>query len=851
LSISTIFAGLWNTGLSYWNSLIQYGFEFEHPERLWYIVPLMLVFLFFLRKDFVILRESTRMKDANVRKRIKVYRILMLISRSIIFLFLVIALAGPILNVKQQIQGERSVTILVDKSDSMDVYDTSFVSGLQGTIQQDVPASMATTGSGTRSNLGDGILANIRKNSNLLLITDGNANTGSDLGDAALFAADMNASISVVDIQPVKNDYSVTIDGPAKVLSYSDATFTVTIKALKGFTNDFEPKIIVDGTQVYPKGVKMDENTMAYEFSNSFTDGQHKIEASTAVDDYFASNNHYYKTVKSVPKPKLLFVSRKISPIEQIFSKLYDVEKVTSIPDNLDKYYAAVIDDMPAAAFSAGDVGKLSTFLSDGNGLIVFGGDNSFEYGKYQDSQLLSILPVTVGVGDKQPRPDLNAVVVIDISEGQAGFDSLGLAKAHSVNILSQFRPNDNVGAVAFSQKFYTVSGINKMFPGHAADLTDKIQRLNFVPASSCSSVRICSNIIAGMTGAENLLQGVSGKKWIFLYSDGQFFDYSYSANPSYVDNLVETLKSENIVAYSTMTTKTKVGDITYSFEGAEQNLRKIAESTGGIYFPPSDSDKMRLLFGNQGKQDDQSGNDGSLTNIMVLNRYHFITEDMGPTAKISGFNQIVPKSNGQLLMTTSQGDPLLIVWRYGVGRVAVFGADDGTAWAGQVLNKDNSKLISRMINWGIGDPERKLDLYTQIYDGIVNETNEITVKSFKYPTSSDLSFYKIDDNLYSADFRPDTIGFGTIANNIYASNYPLEYQSMLSNPVLSNIVSATDGKIFKPSEADQIVDFVNKRSERVDVQRTKVSWPFVIVALFLFLIEVLIRRIDEQIRKD
>ena len=73
----------------------------------------------------------------------------------------------------------------------------------------------------------------------------------------------------------------------------------------------------------------------------------------------------------------------------------------------------------------------------------------------------------------------------------------------------------------------------------------------------------------------------------------------------------------------------------------------------------------------------------------------------------------------------------------------------------------------------------------------------------------------------------------------------------MLSNPVLSNIVSATDGKIFKPSEADQIVDFVNKRSERVDVQRTKVSWPFVIVALFLFLIEVLVRRIDEQIRKD
>ena len=39
---------IWTTLLSYWNSLWQYGFEFEHPERAWYIVPIMLVFIFFL-----------------------------------------------------------------------------------------------------------------------------------------------------------------------------------------------------------------------------------------------------------------------------------------------------------------------------------------------------------------------------------------------------------------------------------------------------------------------------------------------------------------------------------------------------------------------------------------------------------------------------------------------------------------------------------------------------------------------------------------------------------------------------------------------------------------------------------
>ncbi len=121
---------------SYLANVFQYGFEFEHPERLWYIVPIMLIFYFFLRKDFVSLRESTRAKDINVRKRIRIYRFFMFLSRGIIFLLLVIALASPMMNVMEKIYGERSVTLLVDKSDSMKLYGTSFVPSLQFALEQ-------------------------------------------------------------------------------------------------------------------------------------------------------------------------------------------------------------------------------------------------------------------------------------------------------------------------------------------------------------------------------------------------------------------------------------------------------------------------------------------------------------------------------------------------------------------------------------------------------------------------------------------------------------------------------------------------------------------------------------------
>ena len=840
---------IWTTLLSYWNSLWQYGFEFEHPERAWYIVPIMLVFIFFLRKRFVFLQESTKLKDQKTIDRMRNYRILMFLSRSIIFLLLVVALAGPILRVNEKIYGERSITMITDLSDSMQMYDTSFIPGLQSEMEKEIPVKPATTGSAVRSNIGDAILANLGQNRNLLLITDGNANAGSDMGDAALFAAELNASISVIQIEPLHSDYSVIVEGPSKVLSMSESEYTVTVRQLQGKEaqdQNFEIKVMVDGNRIFNLDVSTQGDTKIATFRQTFQDGQHTIEASISVDDYFEQNNVFYKTVKSVPKPKLLLLTQKTSPLEQIFMKLYDTDKRDKMPDKLDDYYVVVINDMPASAFSNSDVDKLGNFVNDGNGLIAFGGDRSFEYGKYKDSQLLSLLPVTIGVGEKQPRPDLNAIVIIDVSEGQAGFDTLGLAKAHSLNIIDQFRLNDNVGVVAFSEQYYTVSAINKMTPDHVAEVRDKIERLNFIPATSCSSIRVCSNIVAGITGASKLLEGVAGRKWVFLYSDGQYFDY---LTGDYINWAVDELNEQNIVMYSTMSTKTQIGDIRYTWEGAEGALRRLAERTGGIYFPPSDSDRMRLLFGKQ--TDAKTSEEGGLRSIMVLNRFHFITEDLEPTAKISGYNQIVPKAGGRLLMTTSLGEPLLAVWRFGLGRVATFATDDGTAWAGQVLNKDNSKLISRMVNWGIGDPERKLELYTQVGDGIVNESIEVIVKSSKYPKSEELNFYKVDENLYSAKFIASELGFGKIVSNIYAANYKPEYEKLGFNPELSNIVQATDGKIFKPSEAKEIVDYVSKRSERVDIQKKKVSWPFIVAALILFLLEVLIRRIQENSRKD
>ena len=128
-----------------------------------------------------------------------------------------------------------------------------------------------------------------------------------------------------------------------------------------------------------------------------------------------------------------------------------------------------------------------------------------------------------------------------------------------------------------------------------------------------------------------------------------------------------------------------------------------MADVSNGVYFRATESSRLKILFGDVDEEEKEKGKMG----LTVLNANHFITEDFEPKATIYGFNQVVPKTTGRLLVTTSTGEPVLTIWRLGLGRVASWATDDGSNWAGETLGKYNSRLHSRVFNWAIGDPDR------------------------------------------------------------------------------------------------------------------------------------------------
>ncbi|HJX05181.1 MAG TPA: hypothetical protein VJ461_00555, partial [Candidatus Nanoarchaeia archaeon] len=94
---------------------------------------------------------------------------------------------------------------------------------------------------------------------------------------------------------------------------------------------------------------------------------------------------------------------------------------------------------------------------------------------------------------------------------------------------------------------------------------------------------------------------------------------------------------------------------------------------------------------------------------------------------------------------------------------------------------------------------------------------------------------------------NPSQEGFNQVLGKSFAVNYETEYQAVGMNTRLEEVVAMSGGKIFKPSEAKDIVSFVRTVSKKTKVERTTIVWPFLLAAAIIFLIEVGIRKLREK----
>lgn len=781
----------------------------DYPLALLAIPVLILALFIILRKEFISVKDEpeVRIQKKRVRKLLK-------ITRPILIILAAIALASPYIQEEKIIEGDPFIELLIDNSTSMSLFqDVS--AQLAERLEKRTNVEVKLIGSGTTSNIGDSVLSNLKPHSSVLLLSDGNANTGANLGDVALYASKLNSSVNAIRLNPIHDDAGVSILGPSKALENSENTFAVYVNKV-GNIKTVRLTVTLDGETIYDQVT----DQPIYQFTRQLTQGTHKITAKIDGQDFFPNNNAYYKTVRVVPQPKIFLYTEKSAPLETLLKQLYVVQTGTSLPSNLQDYYAIAINDISADKLNP-VTDAINDFVADGNGLAVFGGENSYDKGNYRNSLFEAMLPVVVGRPEKK-EGDTVIAIVIDISGSQGApfgrFKSTAeFSKSATLDIISNLKIDTRVAIVAFNTQAYLLSEPTPVFAKQGLD--DIIGRLKWGGGT---------NIAAGILKAVATINSYPGSKNIVLLSDGKtqasaaaFEAARYAAN-------------NGIKVYTV-----GVGPTT-----DEATMMDIAELTNGIYFRATEESRLKILFGPVDEQEAQSGQ----MELVVLNKNHFITSNFEPNATLYGFNQVSPKGASRLLATTSTGEPVLTVWRLGLGRVASMSVDDGSKWAGSLLNRQNSKFITRTMNWAIGDPERKSASFIDAKDTRINEPAEITIRSKQVPEAEGVTFYKIDEDTYSGSILPEQIGFQSASGAVFAVNYESEFENLGMNRELDSITGSTGGRIFDPDDIDEIVDHAKSKAKRVVNDKSYYRWPFVTLAIIIFLLEIFIRRI---VRKE
>ena len=644
-----------------------------------------------------------------------------------------------------------------------------------------------------------GIAANLQENGSVVLVSDGQVTQGRSLGSAADLASSLNASVSTVDLETREPERYVTVSGPAKAAAGVESSFLVRVDGTELDENS-QLTVTADGEEVLSQEIN---GSGSVDFSYTFQSvGSHRITATVSGPDTFQQNNVYRKTVRVVQRPKILYVSRGSYPLRNYLSSLYDVEQAQTIPENLDEYYAVVIQDQ--AAQDVGNVDTLQRFVIDGNGLVVVGGDNSFENGGYEGSSIASMLPVTFG---EASAGSATVVLAIDIS-GSAE-SGMRLQKSIALDALNQLGDENTVGIVAFNYQAYSVAEPQPLAENRGF-LEDRIRRLESGGATSIS---------AGLRGAEEMLGGEQGT--VILLSDGQ-------------DSVGEAATAANQLG----SRGTRVITIGAGRSVDERTLQRIASQSGGTYFRATETDRLRLFFGGSSRRFEGEG-------LTIVDPNSFITSGVTLESNPAAANDVAIRRGADFLVATSDGTPAVASWRYGLGRVATITAYGSDGTLDGLLEQPDSLLVTKTVNYAIGDPERKSEGVTDVSDTRVGESTTVVFRGRERPQSDAVDFRQTSTGVYQATLTPNETGFNQVLDATYAVNYQSEYGSFGQTGELRSVVQTTGGRQFEPTEAAEIAEFARQESTRVRTLEQSWTWLALLLALLLYFGEIALRRLQ------
>lgn len=515
----------------------------------------------------------------------------------------------------------------------------------------------------------------------IVLISDG-AETAGDL-NAVL--EQLNARGISVDVMPVKYNYTdetwiERLDLPQTVKLGEPYEASVVISSLK----PGKGKLIIR-----ENGEPITDEPLNVEFA----EGKNRID----IPIYLRSPGYYEYRAELIPEEgtdgrnenneaigyiyvegegKVLIVADPIREDDRDFERLAmairEGERAVEIVDSyrfprdplsLLPYDCVIFANVPNDAFDEVQLQAMrDAVFNQGTGFLMIGGENSFGPGGYHRTVVEEALPVTMDITKKKILPKGALAIILHTCEFPEGNTWAKRITKQAIKVLGK---QDEVGVIAYGPG--GEQWIFELTP--AGNYEEMVPKINAAAIGDMPAFGPTMQI-----GLNGLKKSDAATKHMIIISDGD----PQLAPPALMQDFVDSKVSISTVAI-------------FPHGGTEiGTLRNIANATEGRYYFPADPNELPSIFIKEAKTLKRS----MIQEKAITPEIGFpspVLEGISGLPRLQGFVLTSLKENAlteNVLFTTpddateGETDPVLAIWRYGLGTTAAFTSSLSNQWA-------------------------------------------------------------------------------------------------------------------------------------------------------------------------
>jgi len=332
----------------------------------------------------------------------------------------------------------------------------------------------------------------------------------------------------------------------------------------------------------------------------------------------------------------------------------FDVERAAEFGKrNLSDYQLVLLNNWELDKVPAADQAALEAYVRRGGGLLVIGGENNLlAEAMKPDDPLDRTLPARLVPRSTDGRA---IVLVLDRSTSMLG-KKIELTRQAAANVISNLRPTDQVGVIAFDTVF------NWQVPMRFADDPDaiiaRISRIN--PNGG-------TRIAPALGEAYRvILETNAFYKHILLLTDG----LSDEGNSLALAREAEKMQ----ITISTVGLGTEVN---------RNYLTRLAASAGGkSYFLSEPVGLQQIVLSDVKEHTGITAVEKPLVPEVLHDAEILNNVAIAQAPALKGYVRFEAKPNAEIVLRVDGRDPLYSRWQYGLGRAAVFASDAKARWA-------------------------------------------------------------------------------------------------------------------------------------------------------------------------